>query len=181
MKLGLMCWATKGLPNSHRRRGHGSNVTGPGRSERFLKTRESRSIEQERKPWAFWRGVGRLRREWERMSLLDRSTTNPVDSPGRGYKAQARLMKSCSWPTAARPMWNTAQLAASRIGAATRMSLRSMVAGESCWVILRNGAGPSRRRMGIDRFRCTGCQVPGQPQDHGQPRLSWPTRSSRGR
>jgi hypothetical protein len=27
-------------------------------------------------------------------------------------------------------MWNTAQLAASRIGAATRMSLRSMVACE---------------------------------------------------
>ena len=90
------------------------------------------------------------------MSLLDRSTSNPVDSPERGYKAQARLMKSCSWPTAARPMWNTAQLAASRIGAATRMSLRSMVAGERCLVILRNGAGPSRRQMGIDRFRCTG-------------------------
>jgi hypothetical protein len=67
-------------------------------------------------------------------------------------------------------MWNTAQLAASRIGAATRMSLRSMVACERCWMILRNRLGRSRRRVGIDRFRCSGWKVRVSPRSVVNPR-----------
>ena len=47
-----------------------------------------------------------------------------------GDQARARFSISCSWPTAARPIWNTAQDAASTIGAATSTTRRSMAASK---------------------------------------------------